>query len=95
MAPTRDSSGSFSASSPSRAFRSPQCNVLVGGLLVDFWWPEANLVVELDSRAFHGHWSAAERDHERDGRLLRLGIFSLRVTHRRLDPRPAPGWRPT
>ena len=74
----------FQAFVAEQALPVPQCNVLVGGLLVDFWWPEANLVVELDSRSFHGHWSAAERDHERDGRLLRLGIFSLRVTHRRL-----------
>lgn len=62
----------------------PQCNVIVWGLLVDFWWPDANFVVELDSREFHGHWSQAERDRERDARLLREGIFTLRVTARRL-----------
>jgi hypothetical protein len=62
----------------------PLCNVLVEGILVDCWWPDASLVVELDSRAHHGHWSAAERDRERDARLLRLGIHTLRVTDRRL-----------
>jgi hypothetical protein len=62
----------------------PLCNVLVGGLLVDFHWPEANLVVELDSREFHAHWSAAERDRERDAHLMRLDIHTLRVTDRRL-----------
>jgi len=62
----------------------PRCNVLVAGLVVDCWWPQARLVVELDSRSFHRHWSQAERDRERDGRLLREGIFTLRVTARRL-----------
>jgi len=68
----------------------PQRNVLVGGLVVDCWWPEARLVVELDSRKHHAHWSAAERDRERDARLMRLGIQTLRVTDRRLRlARPA------
>ncbi len=62
----------------------PQCNVLVCGFIVDFWWPQARLVAELDSRSFHAHWSQAERDRERDARLLREGIFTLRVTARRL-----------
>ncbi len=68
-----------------RGFPMPQCNVLVGGLLVDFWWPEAKLVVELDSRDFHAHWSAAERDRERNAKLMRLDIHTLRVTDRRLQ----------
>lgn len=67
-----------------RGFPDPLCNVLVGGLLVDFWWPQAKLVVELDSREFHAHWSAAERDRERNATLMRLDIHTLRVTRRRL-----------
>ena len=62
----------------------PQWNVLVCGLLVDCWWPEHRLVVELDSREFHSGWQAAERDRVRDATLLRHGIACLRVTHRRL-----------
>jgi very-short-patch-repair endonuclease len=58
--------------------------VLVAGFEVDCWWPQAKLVVELDSREHHAHWSAAERDRERDARLMRLDIHSLRVTGRRL-----------
>ena len=65
-------------------FPSPQCNVLGGGLLVDFWWPQAKLVVELDSREFHAPWSAAERDRERDAKLMRLDVHTLRVTDHRL-----------
>ncbi|HET6829787.1 MAG TPA: DUF559 domain-containing protein [Solirubrobacterales bacterium] len=64
---------------------SPLCNTLVDGLLVDFYWPQARLVVELDSRGFHAHWAAAERDRMRDAQLMRLGIHTLRVTGRRLN----------
>ncbi len=66
----------------------PHCNVLVKGLLVDFYWPEAKLVVELDSRGFHGHWEAAERDRVRDARLMRHQIHTLRLTKRRLVHEP-------
>jgi hypothetical protein len=57
----------------------PQVNVLVHGILVDCWWPEARFVVELDSRAFHATWEARERDLARDAALLREGITTLRV----------------
>jgi hypothetical protein len=62
----------------------PQVNVLVHGILVDCWWPEARFVVELDSRAFHATWEARERDLARDAALLREGITTLRVTDRRM-----------
>lgn len=65
-------------------FPQPQTNVLVAGLLVDCYWPEANFVVELDSRDFHSHWAQQERDRVRDGTLLRAGVPSLRVTFRRI-----------
>jgi very-short-patch-repair endonuclease len=66
----------------------PEVNVLVHGVLVDCWWPEARLVVELDSRGFHGHWAARERDIGRDSGLLRQDIPTLRVTWRRLTWEP-------
>ena len=65
-------------------FPPSQRNVLVAGQLVDCYWPEHNLVVELDSRGFHKHWRQAERDRARDGGLLRARIQHLRVTDRRL-----------
>lgn len=73
----------------SRGLPEPSTNVEVAGLLVDFYWPEARLVVELDSRSFHGHWTAAERDRERDAKLLRIDVACLRVTDRRLRTDPA------
>jgi len=62
----------------------PQANVLVEGLLVDCWWPEARFVVELDSQGWHKTWQAHERDRKRDATLLRAGISSLRITSHRL-----------
>lgn len=65
-------------------FPQPLTNVQVAGLVVDCYWPEYDFVVELDSREFHSHWQAQERDRARDGTLLRAGIACLRVTHRRM-----------
>lgn len=62
----------------------PQMNVVVEGLQVDCWWPSSRFVVELDSRGWHRTWQAHERDRKRDAILLRAGISSLRVTHRRI-----------
>lgn len=71
-------------------FPQPQTNVIVAGLLVDCHWPEADFVVELDSRSFHAHWRQAERDRARDADLLRARKRWLRVTHHRLSrERPA------
>jgi len=65
-------------------FPQPQMNVLVAGLLVDCYWPEARFVVGLDSRAFHTHWAQHERARVRAATLLRVGVTTLRVTHRRM-----------
>lgn len=52
---------------------------------VDALWPEAKLIVELDSWEHHGHRAAFERDRARDPKLLIAGYRTIRVTHRRLD----------
>ena len=72
----------------------PQVNVLVEGLDVDCWWPASRFVVELDSRGWHKTWQAHERDRKRDAILIRAGISSLRITHRRIKERPGRGGCP-
>jgi hypothetical protein len=62
----------------------PHANVVVEGLTVDCWWPASRFVVELDSKGWHKTWEAHERDRKRDAVLLRAGISSLRITHRRI-----------
>jgi Protein of unknown function (DUF559) len=63
----------------------PPQNVEVLGHEVDALWPEAKLIVELDSWQFHGDRAAFERDRARDPKLLIAGYRTIRVTHRRLD----------
>jgi very-short-patch-repair endonuclease len=63
----------------------PQVNASLHGDEVDFWWPQARLVVKVDGYRFHPTRSALERDRLRDARLLAAGIDVLRVTWRRLE----------
>jgi very-short-patch-repair endonuclease len=67
----------------------PARNVHVLDHEVDVLWPDAKLVVELDSWEFHGHRAAFERDRARDPKLLLAGYRTVRVTHRRLDDEAA------
>jgi very-short-patch-repair endonuclease len=63
----------------------PVQNADVLGNEVDALWPEAKLIVELDSWEHHGHRAAFERDRARDPKLMIAGYRTIRVTHRRLD----------
>jgi very-short-patch-repair endonuclease len=67
----------------------PQFNVIVAGVLVDVWWPQWKLVVELDSEPYHANPSAFESDRIRDATLQKADIRVLRVTGDRLDHAPA------
>ncbi len=66
----------------------PQANVDVHGLLVDFTWPDARVVVEADSFEHHGTRQAFERDRHRDAVLHAAGYHTARYTHRQLTKRP-------
>jgi very-short-patch-repair endonuclease len=66
----------------------PQTNVLVDGDEVDVLWPEARLIVELDSWEFHAHRAAFEKDRDRDTDHLLADYRTVRVTHRRLSEHP-------
>jgi very-short-patch-repair endonuclease len=59
-----------------------------GRIEVDFLWPEQRLVVEADSRDFHGTAVAFERDRWRDRELVQAGYTVLRVTHRQAEQEP-------
>jgi very-short-patch-repair endonuclease len=62
----------------------PQVNVSLGPFTVDFLWPAARLVVELDGyRALAGR-TAFEADRARDVELKALGYDVVRLTWRRL-----------
>jgi very-short-patch-repair endonuclease len=66
----------------------PATNVVVEGLVVDAYWPEHGLVVELDGYGYHHSREAFERDHERDEILANAGLAVRRFTHSRLHNHP-------
>jgi very-short-patch-repair endonuclease len=62
----------------------PRANVRVGRYEVDFYWPENDLIVEIDGYAFHSSRGAFERDRRKDGELGAQGHRVMRITWRRL-----------
>ena len=65
-------------------------NQRVHGYEVDFHWPEARLVVELDGYEYHGTRQAFEDDRARDAALTAAGWRVIRVTDRGSTGQP--GW---
>ena len=74
----------FRALTQSSGLPQPQFNVLVDELLVDCFWPQHNLVVEVDGWTFHKTRQAFEADRRKDAQLVTAGRRVLRLTHRRL-----------
>jgi very-short-patch-repair endonuclease len=66
----------------------PISNATVDGFEVDFYWPEHNLVVELDAYAYHAGRRVVERDRRKDQVLKTLGVTVLRVTGTQLHHEP-------
>jgi very-short-patch-repair endonuclease len=66
----------------------PVTNSRVLGMEVDFLWPGARLILEVDGYAFHGHRGAFERDRRRDQALTAAGYRVIRVTWRQLVREP-------
>jgi very-short-patch-repair endonuclease len=63
----------------------PRRNVHLGGWELDRFWPDHNLVVELDGRPYHIAASDMERDRLKDISLQRLGLTPLRFTDFRVE----------
>jgi very-short-patch-repair endonuclease len=62
----------------------PLTNTRVAGWEVDAYWPQHNLVVEVDGFAYHGNRAAFERDRRKDAALTAAGLRVVRITWRRL-----------
>jgi very-short-patch-repair endonuclease len=67
----------------------PQINVVVEGLVVDAYWPWAQLVVELQGYAWHSDPETFERDHDRISGLKLAGYEVLAFTWRQVTRKPA------
>ncbi len=63
-------------------------NVRIGGLVVDFAWPEHRLIVETDGYRFHRGRVAFENDRARDLRLREIGFDVVRLSYRQVLDRP-------
>lgn len=66
----------------------PLVNAPVLGLTVDFFWPAAGLVIEVDGRASHDTRRGFQQDRDRDSRLTASGFKTLRFTWRDVTGRP-------
>jgi very-short-patch-repair endonuclease len=66
----------------------PAVNTYVAGHLVDFHWPDARLVIEVDGYRFHSSRAAFERDRRHDADLIDAGFRAIRVTWRQLVDEP-------
>ena len=58
----------------------PQVNVSVAGVVVDFFWPEHRLVVEVDSYFYHHTPADRAEDRRKERRLKASGCAVTRVT---------------
>lgn len=66
----------------------PRANVFVEGFLVDLWWPESRLVVELDSFGFHKDRRKFASDRLQDTKLQLANCMTIRVTQDRIENGP-------
>jgi very-short-patch-repair endonuclease len=66
----------------------PLLNQFVEGILVDAYWPEHRLVVEVDGRTFHKTKRAVENDQQRDVKLQIAGYRVVRFSHDRIMNHP-------
>lgn len=63
-------------------------NVIVNGYLVDFLWPDAKVILEVDGYATHGSRDAFERDRKRDQVHAAAGYIVIRITWHQLINEP-------
>lgn len=66
----------------------PRTNVFVEGFLVDVWWPEPRLVIELDGYEFHKGRGKFDSDRLQDTKLQLAGCMTIRVTQPRIENHP-------
>jgi hypothetical protein len=62
----------------------PRTNVLVDGALVDCFWPEQNLIAEIDSYGFHKDRRTFESDRQKGIAHARAGRQAIHITQRML-----------
>jgi very-short-patch-repair endonuclease len=87
--PTRsDLERDFLAFAERYGLPTPKVNVVVAGHLVDAYFPEHKLVVEVDSWRFHQDRASFENDRDRDADLLAIDHATVRITWERFTTKP-------
>jgi hypothetical protein len=66
----------------------PVTNTRLLGYEVDVLYPEARLIVEVDSHQFHSDRQTFESDRNRDVDFLAAGIATVRITDERMNQHP-------
>jgi very-short-patch-repair endonuclease len=66
----------------------PVTNILLHGHLVDFLWPDQQLIVEVDGYGTHGNRQAFESDRRRDQVHVAAGYVVVRITWAQLQNEP-------
>lgn len=66
----------------------PRAQQIIGPYTVDFLWPDARLIAEMDDFKTHGTKSAFESDRARDAWLTANGCRVLRFTWRQVQDDP-------
>jgi hypothetical protein len=66
----------------------PMINTYVNGYEVDAFFPDHNVIVELDGRDYHADSEAFEEDRERDAEQLKHGVKTVRITPTRFAHTP-------
>jgi very-short-patch-repair endonuclease len=90
QAPTRSKfEDTFLAFARRYRLPTPLVNVRVAGHLVDAYFPDHKLVVELDGWEFHNDRAAFNNDRDRDADLLAIEHATVRITSERLDHQSA------
>jgi very-short-patch-repair endonuclease len=90
QAPTRSQfEDDFLAFAKRYRLPTPLVNVKVAGHVVDAYFPDHKLVVELDGWEFHHDRAAFNNDRDRDADLLAIEHATVRITSERLDHTPA------
>jgi len=71
----------------------PHRQIKVGGTTapigrIDFLYRAAGVVIEADSRTWHGNWIATKADHRRDAKLTAVGFHVIRTDYGQLIEEP-------
>jgi very-short-patch-repair endonuclease len=66
----------------------PLVNRMLHGFLIDFLWPDANLIIEVDGYGTHGTRQAFENDRRRDQVHVANGYVVIRITWEQLNNEP-------